>query len=354
MRQNSARKAVLMIFMIASMPGGVSHAGAFSVDTADTPQGRTAEARWEKFEADNARSGDLRRQLLFGRDAITLEQFVERARGSTDPFVLSTLSERCDHAKQEAASSRRAAGDAVPEGCDAVEFARRWVAADTQNQLAWLTLAKRLDRRGDVAGARAALERAARASSYRTFVGETTRTIFRIRPRGLNNFEQLAFMYATLGIEAATPIPSFPELFRLCKPPDMHDDCVRIADVMFRDSETLSDLFTATDLSAKLSVERETLRYRIQRSSAMRWIWWQGIASDDPAIDDSAAIERFMRETERRASLGELAWLREALRQRGVSEADAAARLDMSMTQEQRLHYEAVRKPWSAATPSTR
>ncbi len=351
MRQRALRNALLPICMIASLTVLASHAGVLRDDAAATPQGRAAEARWEKFADQNARSGDLRLQLLFGPGAIPLEQFVERARGSTDPFVLSTLSHRCDRAQWEAAASTPGAADAVPKGCDAVEFARRWVAVDAENQLAWLTLATRLDRRGDIGGARSAIKRAARASSYRTLYGEAARTIVRILPRDLKDVEPLAFAGGILAIAATQPYPTSQPLFRACKLPDMHSDCARIADVMFRDSEILVDLFVATALSAKLDVERETVRYRVQQSYAIRWILGQHTTLDEPSPDDFDAIKQFAREIEERASMGELAWFREALRKRGVSEADAAMRFEKSMTQEQRMHYEAMLKPWEMTKP---
>ncbi len=341
--------AMIVTVSIASHAGELS--GVLPDAAAATPQGRVAEARWEKFAAQNARSGDLRLQLLFGRTTIALEQLVERARGSTDPLVLSTLSERCDAPVSTGKSSAAASGETTFIGCDGVELARRWVAVDTENQLAWLTLATLLDRRGALDEARSTFMRAARASSYRTLYGEAARTILRIVPRDLSPSEQLAFAYGIVRMQSAQPFPTFQPLFRTCKLPDMRDACVHIADTMFRDSATVIELFTATELSGRLDVERETVRYRTERFYAMRWLMRQGIAPDEPSIDDAAAIDRFVDDVEKRASRGELAWFREQFRRRGVSEAEAAARYEKSITAEQRLQLEAVMRPWNAGMP---
>ncbi len=346
--------------MIASMSMSMSmslasHAsepsGVLPDDAVARPHGRAAEARWEQFAAQNARSGDLRLHLLFGRNTVALEQLVERARGSTDPLVLSILSERCDAPMSTSKKSETTPGETAFTNCDGVELARRWVAVDTENQLAWLTLATLLDRRGALDEARSTFMRAARASSYRTLYGEAARTILRIVPRDLNPSERLAFAYGIVRIQSAQPFPTFQPLFRTCRLPDMRDACMHIADTMFRDSETLIELFTATELSGRLDVERETIRYRIERFYAMRWLMRQGIAPDEPSIDDVAAIDRFVGDVEKRASLGELAWFREQFRRRGVSEAEAAARYEKSITAEQRLQLEAVTRPWNAAVP---
>ena len=340
--------------MIASM-SIVSHAGELAGvlpdNAAATPQGRAAEARWEKFATQNARSGDLRLQLLFGRNTIPLEQFVERARGSTDPLVLSILSERCDAPLSASRKSETTPGATAFTDCDGIDLARRWVAVDTENQLAWLTLTTLLDRRGALDQARSTFTRAALASSYRTLYGEAARTILRIVPRDLNPSERLAFAYGIVRIQSAQPFPTFQPLLRTCRLPDMRDACARIADTMFRDSETMIELFTATELSGRLDVERETVRHRIERFYAMRWLMRQGVAPDEPSIDDVAAIDHFVDGVEKRASLGELAWFREQFRRRGVSEAEAAARYEKSITAEQRLRLEAVMKPWNAGAP---
>ena len=353
MRLRFMHEALFRVALIASL-SIASHAGEPSGVLPDaaaaTPQGRAAEARWEKFAAQNARSGDMRLQLLFGRSTITLEQFVERARGSTDPLVLSILSERCD-APMSTNKKSETAPATTSTDCDGVELARRWVAVDTENQLAWLTLATLLDRRGALDEARSTFMRAARASSYRTLYGEAARTILRIVPRDLNPSERLSFAYGIVRVQSAVPFPTFQPLIRTCKLTEMRDACMRIADIMFRDCESLIELFTATELSGRLGVERETARYRIERFYALRWLMRQGIAPDEPSIDDAATIDRFVGDLEKRASLGELAWFRDLLRQRGVSEAEAAARYEKSITAEQRLQLEAVMKPWNAGVP---
>ncbi len=354
MRPPFARKALLRVAMIASLSIAPLADGLPDVlpdDAAATPQERAAEARWEKFAAQNARSGDLRLQLLFGRNTIALEQLVERARGSTDPLVLSTLAERCDAPQSTAKRSAPANSETTGVGCDGVELARRWVAVDTENQLAWLTLATLLDRRGALSEARATFTRAALASSYRTLYGEGARTILRIVPRDLKPIERLAFTYGIVRMQSVETLLTFQPLFRTCKLPEMRDACMHIADTMFRDSETLLELVMATTLSARLDVERETVRHRMERSYAIRWLLTQGVFSDEPSIDDVAAIDRFVSEVGKRASLGELVWLREVLRQRGVSESEAAARYEKALTSEQRPHFEPMMKPWNAKAP---
>lgn len=144
-------------------------------------------ALWDRFAESNRRSQNLRLRVLFSQgglvehnggnyfeELIPFDDLLEQARGSTDPLVLAILFDRCGRPRINASSR-----------CSPVDLARRWVAADMQNQIAWIALATVLTDAGDLEGARAAWTSAALASTFRDDFLEAARSIVRALPSDL-------------------------------------------------------------------------------------------------------------------------------------------------------------------------
>lgn len=117
------------------------------------------EAARNRFVAASAGSSDLRLRAIFSVSGLeernggfhlheTIPPAGRRGPRIERPLVLAMLVARCG----ETPNVQR---------CDAIDFARRWTVADTQNQLAWVTLASLPHRRGDRETARTTFERAA-------------------------------------------------------------------------------------------------------------------------------------------------------------------------------------------------
>ncbi|MGI9024447.1 MAG: hypothetical protein ACR2GP_02505, partial [Burkholderiaceae bacterium] len=178
-------------------------------------------ANWARLVEAARKSADLRLRIVASIDGledrdgvysshevIPLETLVEQARGSTDPMVLSMLVGRCSES-------------AKPPRCDTQDLAERWTVADTQNQKAWLTLAAVLQQKGDLPAARAAFERASRASTWHEHNDDIARVIAATIPRTWPPLARMHGLEATLGIAAARNIsPSpFSYLTQQCKDP---------------------------------------------------------------------------------------------------------------------------------------
>ena len=302
-----------------------------SRELASTPEEHADAQSWDRFVAAGVKSADLRLRIAFSIDglqernggyfwheAIPLETLVEQARGSTDPLVLAMLFGRCS--ADEPAKA--------PPRCDALDFARRWTVADTQNQLAWVTLAGELQRRGDFDAARTTFIRAAQASLWHEHYDDVARVIARALPQALTPRERYGGLILALGTSAARTVSLVPfrYLRTACKEPATGAACGSILETAFRDGETLFVLASSARLAEAAGLSDEAVRARTQRSDAMYWALTQFPFPERAELDDPSVAARAVDQAEHRLALGELGWGRFLLQQSGVTEADAAAR----------------------------
>ena len=298
--------------------------GAPAPDVADVaPADRAARAENERIEALAARSADLRMRILFSydfdpsidgrlsvRESTSVETLIDQARGATDPLTLSLLLFRCDLVRQRAP-------------CDRVDLARRWTLADTQNQVAWLTLATELHRAGDTDGAGAAFLRAARASTWRDPSVALPRLIasqLMADPIGMASGD--AVVYA-LGIAAATPAPLH-TISAACKgAPERQDACARIVETMARDGDSLMELSVAAAYAARSTLPSTTVEAARREADAA---WW-AMAALLPAYDDGRPRDASGDARLRlQAELGERRFYRRMRENARISDAEAAKR----------------------------
>lgn len=320
---------ISIIAMLATTVAAFAAAPEIGIPTvASTSQEEADEAAWNRFVAASAKSSDLRLRVIFSVDglekrndgfylheSIPLESLVDQARGSNDPLVLAMLAARCG----ETPNVQR---------CDALDFARRWTVADTQNQLAWVALASELQRRGDSDAARAAFERAAQASVWHEQYADMARAIARALPRTLTPRERLRALHGALATAAARSVSMEPYgyLRAACKEPSTRDACARILETMFRDGDTLIGTAVSARLAQAAGLLDDAVRARKQRFNATYWAVMQFPVLEDAELDDPAVLARAVDQVGQRVELGEMRWGQRLLLQSGVSEPDAAAR----------------------------
>lgn len=120
------------------------------------------------------------------------------------------------------------------------ELARRWADADTQNQVAWLTLARIRKARGDDGAARASFERAALASRWHDHYHDAARLLVGTLPRDLSLVERDVVVGES--ISQAGPVSLLDALETLgiyCEEGGaMREPCLRIVQTMVRTPTT--------------------------------------------------------------------------------------------------------------------
>ena len=336
-----ARLAAIVIAGATSM----SHAEALAkfAPSASVPEARTLDDQGDAFR----RSSDLRLRIVYSTETkvivdeheqitgiavderIPVADLVEQARGSTDPLVLGLMVQRC-------------AADAKRPSCDAVEFARRWVQADTQNQLAWLTLASVLKARSDVDGARTTFLRAALASSWHEHYGDLARVLAGAVPLDIPPRLRHAVLTNALGQAATWGIPStaVKTLGDYCKEDgDVRAACARLVATMFRDDETLTGLTLAAPFAQRAHMDSTIVASYLQKSEAVHWaivsLATSFIAPVDLDTTDDEAVLRDNARLQAMIDLGERSLGEQRLLAHHVSPSEAAARFVATLSPDQ-------------------
>ncbi len=325
-RRASAAAAIGAACLLPAASGATTSApGPVAATRGGTP--------FDRFAAAGARSSDLRLRILFstrtvpfGDDGsyteqvvIPLRRLVDDARGSTDPLVLSLLLQRCRHGNEDAVAT-----------CDRIDVARRWVAADTQNQMAWLALAAESKAAGDVVGARAAFVRGAGASRWHEPDVDLGRVLIDTIPRDATPDDRSTALAATLGAVAATTMP-FQEIAGFCREgdhdADLLDGCRRIVTTMARDTDSLIGLQVAVRLAARAGVDRVVVEGFQRTADAIQW-GMQPRADEPVDLDEATGAQRdsALASWTARVTDGERAWSVRRLAEQRLTEAEAARR----------------------------
>jgi len=300
-----------------------------------------ASARHAAIEEAGRRSGDLQLRILFaqrisdadpagaGKDAIPLATLIDNAKGSSDPLVLQLLLDRCrDQPKTPA--------------CDPVDLARRWVAADAQNVVGWIELAAVLDRSGDEQGADDAWTRAGRASTFRDPGNAVARKLWAQFADGDDLQERYLDLVYVTGVTAAVMQPWLMDAKIGCRREARRSACASVADVAFRDADSIAGLQFARLLTAQSGGPEWLRRSRQQSEEALQWARLHALRDGDfdeiASLDDEtlASVDRTMQKL---VEKGDLAVARDELRERRVSDAEGAKlyALDMAALMK-RLH----------------
>lgn len=320
------------VSLLASLAfAGGAHAGdkvALVPEGPSSVEGQVGIADWDRLVEAARNSADLRLRIVasidgvedsggvyFSHEVIPLETLVEQARGSTDPMVLSMLVGRCSE-------------PAKPPRCDAQDLAERWTVADTQNQKAWLTLAAVLQQKGDVPAARAAFERASRASTWHEHNDDIARVIAASIPRSWPPLARMHGLEAALGIAAARTIsPSpFSYLTQQCRDSLMRAQCGQILETMFRDGNDLFSLSISSKVAAIAHIPDDTVKLRQQKFNATYWALIHEAESAVSEPTEAADVARAVARLEERIAFGEMRYGQRALERSAVAEADAASR----------------------------
>ena len=286
-------------------------------------------AAWNRMVELGRQSSDLRVRIVYSRgvaepheggvrlsEVIPIETLVEQARGSTDPIVLSLLLDRCS-------DDLRKAGK-----CDAVDLARRWTVADTQNQLAWVALSTVLASGDDVDAARVAFRRAAQASQWHEYYPEVGRLLETVAPKGGDPATRAEILLAVLARSfLALPSSHYQTINNRCKDAAAGDACGRILETMSRDGQSLLTInLAATLATARSTLPEATVATLRQRSDAMQWASRSsaGQIHENPTTEAEAV--RSASYLESLIARGEIAMLRRYLQDERLGESEAARR----------------------------
>ena len=167
---------------------------------------------------------------------------VERTRGETDPVVLMQLADKCRVVTKTSV-------------CDREAIARRWIEADTQNQVAWLSLVAVQRARGQVDEARSTFRRAAEASMWRTYERELGQAALAAIPRELPLSTRADASIRVLAFSYLHILPVWQEINQDCKDPALRSACSRVLEVASRDARDALSLRSVYRLSETLELD---------------------------------------------------------------------------------------------------
>ncbi len=266
---------------------------------------------------------------IYTHEVTPAAELVEQARGSTDPLVLDLMVHRCG-------------SSAVRGSCDAVTFARRWTEADTQNQLAWLTLASVLKTRGALDDARATFVRAAQASSWHEHYLDVARVLAGASPAVDTPRMRYAVLINALSRASVTGLPfgTLRVLGDYCKEDgEVRAACARIVATMIRDSDNLMSLTLAPPFARRAHVDPTIVATYLQESEAVHWSMQFLVANDRAGIDPDTADEETLRRHNVRLQamidLGERRLGAQTLLSQHISTSEAATRYVATMSPSQ-------------------
>lgn len=314
---------------------------------------RAAADAWDILAKAGRQASDLRVRIVYslsgieGKDgafrlgeAIPVETLVDQVRGSTDPIVLSLMVDRCSNDLSKAGR------------CDAVDLARRWTVADTQNQLAWIALATVLANRGDIDAARTAFRRAAQASQWREYYPEIGRALEMAAPQTHDAKERTAMLLAVLTKSfGSLPNVHYQTINNRCKEVELIAACGRILETMSRDARSLMTLTVAAKLAtARNALPPATMNTVQQRADAMHWASLSSVRQFQEEPDSEAEAVRSVSYLEALIAHGEIEMLRGYLQRERLGESEAARNYVATLSPEQlaRRTYPSVK-----ATSST-
>lgn len=321
--------SLLVALMTSMLASPVVSADLDATPATASPQQRADGERLTRVFDEVLHSSNLRLRVMAGsihdptdendtgRTSTPIDALAESARGSTDPMVLAMLIGPCSNAHL------------VPKPtCDAVDLAKRWTLADTQNQLAWLTLSSVLRTRGDSAGARAAVERASTASMWHEYYDEGLRVAAAAIPQELGARTRLMALQAAGAIVSVQLVPSdaMSSLWFHCKDPALREACARIADTIARDSGSLFSTHIALRVAQRVGTDAATVASRERADDALQGASVEHIPPDPTDIADPKEMTAEIARIERRIELGELPSMRAMLARSGMTEAAAADR----------------------------
>jgi len=301
-------------------------------------------ARVDQVREQHSRSSDLRLRILFSmngeieeerrpdnglyaKERISAADLYAQARGSTDPLVLDLLLVRCGFATKTRAA------------CDREDLARRWTVADTQNQLAWLTLAAVLKEKGDLDGARGAFLRAAEASRWHEHIVETRRLVASAAPHDETVAMANAFRADAVNVSGlATPYSALSLLGAFCKEADpMRAACARILAVLVRDTDAMIALTLAVPYAMRANVAAPVVATYREEADAMHWALLESVPKGDVLEPtDEATARRDALSWQQLIDAGERRRAERFLLENHVTRQEAAARFVAGLSPEQK------------------
>jgi hypothetical protein len=319
--------ALLALVMGGAQPVLAQTVAGTSTDTLSThsqdglPQSmRDATRELDRLSDAAERDGNLRtRAMLAWRNPLPsypegsrlLVELSHSALPSDDPVVAMLFATGCD---------------APDIGCDALAFATHWTQLDADNAAAWLTLWNIQSRMGDTAAAEAALSQALAAPHWRDYTVELTRVYVAVVPDDAEILERMVVRLQAPPRVVGIVNALYRTALVLCRLPSKHDACVGITDVLSREPVSLLQATVSASLSQHFGVAENITRDRRERVEGWQWAVAQGqpggLVSSDPRANAGEVIAYI----DRLDAFGEVAAAEETLRQKHMTQAEAAAR----------------------------
>ncbi len=320
-----------------------------SVDTATaelTPRQQAIADRLDRLRAEYAQSSDLRLRILYStsgdveverrpdngfyaRETISAAELYVQARGSTDPLVLDLRLRRCSVQTK------------TMDACDRMDLARRWTQADTQNQVAWLTLASVLKYRGDLGAARIAFLRAAQASRWHEHYSDIAQLVVKAMPGQLSPQLRNAMLQNALAqAGAGIPFDALRTLGAYCKEDgEMRTACGWIVETMVRDTDTLVALTISVPYAVRARMDPSIVATYQREADAIHWSIPLIVSAGNLFDDTDNATSRTNGERlQALIDVGERRRGEQVLLEQRIGKSEAAARYVAGLSQAQLKH----------------
>lgn len=240
-----------------------------------------------------------------------LPGLIDATKDSNDPLIRMVMAARCRATLDESL-------------CDPVDMAKRWIAVDSQNQVAWMRLADTQGLADGNAEAIATFRRASEATRWDDRSVEVSRILLAVVPADTPQPLRVDVLETLRAAPMARA--SATELLQTvtagCRRPELRDACLRILDAMARDAVNVWTLATATGLTRFVRGPEDVLKER-QRPTDLAHATEAMVPTLRDDIIETATPEQMRTKTALLTDLmarGELAMLDDVRRRRGLSD----------------------------------
>lgn len=257
------------------------------------------------------------------------DRLVQLAARTADPAVFAYAVQACGAWQ----------GPGRSGSCQQVSL-EQWARIDERNAVPWLYVAQAARVRGDAAAAAEAMNRAAQADHWKLHGLSLVRALVPEEPRGLSRSQAALLVHDLVGLQSAVAMPYYALFNTQCGDaalahPSQRDTCTRLAELMLRQGDTLTDLTVAARVGERLGWPKE----RVAATRAQAALLSQAVTGRPMERDASSceSVDRLRRHWINVSRVGERAAILENVAASGLSIEEVARR--------NRLQFETLRRP---------